>query len=176
MVDKKPKEIVQLKDKLDFIFKKFDSIFLKKLAKDEKKIDYNNLFFEIEDKSVVKSADFLKEIGTLYDLFVYLLNNSMKLIIVVENQIQFFKVITELKKIILSMKTDIADQSEEEKTKIFAKKGNVFSNVEILLEKRNNLIDQFSKNNIISMGEKFYDAPKKSEESISKKSEQKSDK
>ena len=176
MVDKKPKEIVQLKDKLDFIFKKFDSIFLKKLAKDEKKIDYNNLFFEIEDKSVVKSADFLKEIGTLYDLFVYLLNNSMKLIIVVENQIQFFKVITELKKIILSMKTDIADQSEEDKKKIFAKKGNVFSNVEILLEKRNNLIDQFSKNNIISMGEKFYDAPKKSEESISKKSEQKSDK
>ena len=74
------------------------------------------------------------------------------------------------------MKTDIADQSEEEKKKTFAKKGNVFSNVEILLEKRNNLIDQFSKNNIISMGEKFYDAPKKSEESISKKSEQKSDK
>ena len=129
----------------------------------KKKIDYNNLFFEIEDKSVVKSADFLKEIGTLYDLFVYLLNNSMKLIIVVENQIQFFKVITELKKIILSMKTDIADQSEEEKKKTIKKKGNVFSNVEILLEKRNNLIDQFSKNNIISMGEKFYDAPKKSE-------------
>ena len=34
---------------------------------------------------------------------------------------------------------------------------------------------QFSKNNIISKDEKFYDAPKKSEESISKKSEQKSD-
>ena len=159
-----------LKDKLDFIFKTFDSNFnntgkkfLIKLSKDETKIYYNNLLFEIDDKAVVKSADFLKEIGTLYDLFVYLLNNSMKLIIVVENQIQFFKVITELKKIILSMKTDIADQSEEEKKKIFAKKGNVFSNVEILLEKRNNLIDQFSKNNIISMGEKFYDAPKKSE-------------
>ena len=34
---------------------------------------------------------------------------------------------------------------------------------------------QFSKNNIISKDEKFYDAPKKSEESISEKSEQKSD-
>ena len=43
------------------------------------------------------------------------------------------------------MKTDIADQGEEEKKKIFAKKKkNVFSNVETLLEKRNNSIDQFS--------------------------------
>ena len=45
----------------------------------------------------------------------------------------------------------------------------------VLLEKRNNLIEQFSKNKIISMGEKFYDAPRKSEESISEKLEQKSD-
>ena len=56
-----------LKDKLDFIFKNFSSnfnstgkTFLIKLAKDEKKIDYNNLIFEIDDKSAVKSADFLK--------------------------------------------------------------------------------------------------------------------
>ena len=45
----------------------------------------------------------------------------------------------------------------------------------VLLEKRNNLIEQFSKNKIISMVEKFYDAPRKSEESISEKLEQKSD-
>ena len=45
-----------------------------KLAKDEKKIDYTNLFFEIDDKSVVKSDDFFKKIGTLYDLLIiYLL-------------------------------------------------------------------------------------------------------
>ena len=30
------------------------------LAKDEKKIDYNNLFFETDDKFVVKQVDFLK--------------------------------------------------------------------------------------------------------------------
>ena len=47
-------------------------------------------------------------------------------------------------------------------------------NAEMLL-KKGELIDQFSKNDIISKDEKFYDAPKKSEESISKKSEQKSD-
>ena len=72
MADKNPKEIVLLKDKLDYIFKKFGSnfnstgkSFLKRLAKDEKKIDYNNLFFEIDDKFVVKSVDFLKEFDTL---------------------------------------------------------------------------------------------------------------
>ena len=51
MVDKKTKKIVLLKDKLDFTFKNFGSNFkiieknfLKKLAKDEKKVDYNNFF------------------------------------------------------------------------------------------------------------------------------------
>ena len=52
VADKKPKEIVLLKDKLDFIFKNFGSNFnntgkkiLIKHAKEEKKIDYNNFFF-----------------------------------------------------------------------------------------------------------------------------------
>ena len=35
--------------------------------------------------------------------------------------------------------------------------------------------EQFTRNNIFSRNEKFYDTPKKSEESISKNSEQKSD-
>ena len=67
MADKKPKEFVLLKNKLDYIIKTFGlnfnntgKKFLKKLAKYEKKIDYNNLFFKIDDKSVVKSVDFLK--------------------------------------------------------------------------------------------------------------------
>ena len=57
--DKKPK-LVLLKDKLDHIFKTFGPHFnrteknlLKKLAKDERKIDYNNFLFEIDDGSVV---------------------------------------------------------------------------------------------------------------------------
>ena len=55
MVDKKPKKIVLLKDKLDHIFKNFGSNFNStgkqffiRLAKDERKIAYNNLFFEID--------------------------------------------------------------------------------------------------------------------------------
>ena len=121
MVDEKPKEIVLLKDKLDFIFKNFDSIFIKKLAKDEKKIDYNNLFFWIDDKSVVKSADFLKEIGTLYDLLIYLLDNFMRIATSAQTQIDFSKTITTLKMIISNLKTDITNESEEKKKKIFAR-------------------------------------------------------
>ena len=90
-------------------------------------------------------------------------------------QLDFFKAITSLKIIISSMKTDIKDQSEEEKKKIFAKQENVLSNGEMLLEKTGELVEQFSKNNIISNNEKFYDAPKRSEKSISEKLEQKSD-
>ena len=107
--------------------------FLIKLAKDEKRINHNNLFFSIDDNSVVKDADFLKEIGTLQ--------------IKVKNK----------------------------KKKIFAEQENVLSNAEMLLEKRNEWIGQSRKNNKIANDEKFYDAPEKSEESISEKSEQKSD-
>ena len=143
MVDKKPKKIVLLKDKLDFIFKNFGSNFnntgkkfLIKLAKDEKKIDYNNLFFKIDDKSIVRNVDFLEKIGTLHDLLIYLLDNSMRIVTSTETQIDFFKAITLLRIIISNLKTDITDQSEEQKKKIFAKQENVLSNAEMLLIKR----------------------------------------
>ena len=111
----------------------------------------------------------------MYDLLTYLLNNSMRIIISSEDQLKLLKAITVLKRIILSMKTGIIDQSQEQKKKIFAEQENVLSNAEMLLTKREELFEQFSKNNIISKEEKFYDAPKKSEESVSEKSEQKSD-
>ena len=182
MVDKKPKKIVLLKDELDFTFKNFVSNFnstgkkfLIKLDKDEKNIDYNNLFFSIDDKSVVKSVDFLKEIDTLHDLLIYLFDNLMRIVSSTETQIHFLKAITVLETIISNLKTGIIDQSEEQKKKFFAERENVLSSAEMLLEKRGELIIQFSNNNIISKDEKLYDAPKKSEESISEKSEQKSD-
>ena len=133
------------------------------------------MFFETEGKFVVKDADFLKQFGTLYDLLIYLLNNSMRIFTSAEDQIKLFKAVNLLKGIILSMKTDIKYQNEEEKKKNFAKQENVLSNAEMLLIKRGELIDQFSKYNIISKDEKFYGASKKSEESISEKSEQESD-
>ena len=88
VTDKKSKEIVLLKD-------------------------YNNLFFEIDYNSVVESADFLKEIGTFYDLLIYLLDNPTNPITSVHIQSDFFKAITTLKIIISNLKTDITDQSEE---------------------------------------------------------------
>ena len=106
---------------------------------------------------------------------IYLLNNSIRIISSAKAQTEFLEAITALKIIISSIKTDITDQSEEEKNKIFVEQENVLSNAEMLLIKRGELIKQFSKNNIISKNEKLYDAPKKSEESISEKSEQKSD-
>ena len=175
MADKKSKEIVLLKDKLDHIFKNFGpnfnitgKNFLVKLAKDEKKIDYNNLFFEIGDRSVARSVDSLDEIGSLTILTIL-----WKLLLLQKLKFIFFKAITVLKKIISGMKTDITDQSEELKKKIFAEKENVLSNAEMLFKKRGELINQFSKKNIVWKGEKFYDAPKKSEESILEKSKQK---
>ena len=133
------------------------------------------LFFEIDDKSVDKNVGFLEEIDTLYDLLIYLLDNSTRITNSAQVQLNFFKAITTSKIIISNLKKDITDQSEEQKKKIFAEQENVLSNAEMLLIKRGELINQFSKNNIISKNEKFYDAPKKGEESTSDKLEQKSD-
>ena len=93
-----------------------------------------------------------------YDLLIYSLDNHINLINSAEIQGDFFKAIITVK-IFISNITDVTDQSEEEKNKIFAKQENVLNNAKMLLIKRGDLIDQFSKNNIISMGEQFYDAP-----------------
>ena len=164
-----------LKQELVYIFKSFGSNFnstgknfIMKLAKDEKKTDYNILFFEINNKSVVKSVGFLEEIGTLYDLLVYLLDNSMRIVTSTQTQGDFLKAITILRIIISNIKTDITDQSKEEK-KIFAEQENVLSSAQMLLIKRRELLDQSAKNNIISKNEKIFDAPKKIGKSTLKK-------
>ena len=109
VANKKPKETVLLKDKLDFTFcqnfgQNFNSTgkkhFLKKLAQDKKRIDYNNLFLEMKDKSVSKDADFLKEFGTLYDLLLYFFD-CMRMTTSVKDQIMFLEAVTTLEAIIL---------------------------------------------------------------------------
>ena len=57
------------------------------------------MFFEIGDKSVVKSVDFLEEFGTLYDLLIYLFDNAERIIISSEDQLNFLKTISVLKKL-----------------------------------------------------------------------------
>ena len=122
VVDKKLKKVVLLKDKLDHIFGNFGSNlnstgkkFLIRLAKDEKKIDYNNLFFKINDAPIVKDIGFLKEIDILYDLLIYLLDNFMRIVTSAQTPIDFFKVITVLRIIISNIKTDITYQRRRKK-------------------------------------------------------------
>ena len=57
------------------------------------------------------------------------------------------------------MKTDITDQSDEQKQKIFTEQEKFLSNAKMLLKKGGEFMEQFSKNNIISKGEQFYDPP-----------------
>ena len=130
------------------------------------------MFFKSNEASVVKSVDFLEEIGTLHDLLIYLFDNPIRIVTSTQAQKDFFKAITVLKKIISSMKTDITDQSEEQKKKIFAEQENVLRNAEInvLLIKRGELLDQFAKNNIISKNDKFFGEPKKIVKSAPEKS------
>ena len=59
----------------------------------------------------------------------------MRIITSAETQTEFLKAITVLIIIISNMKTDITDQSEEQKKKILAKQENVLSNAEMLLKK-----------------------------------------
>ena len=100
------------------------------------------MFFEIDDKYVVKSVDFLKEIGTLYDLLIYLLDNSMRITTSAQTQLDCFKTMATLEIIISNLKTDITDQSEEQKKKIFAEQESVLNNAELLLKKRNDILNQ----------------------------------
>ena len=61
---------------------------------------------------------------------IYLFDNPMRIVSSTETQTHFLKAITVLKIIISNLKTDITDQSEEEKKKIFAKQKNVLSNAD----------------------------------------------
>ena len=114
------------------------------------------MFFKISDKFIVKSVDFLEEIGTLYDLLIYLLDNSKRLFISTETQLDLGKAISMLKIIITNMQTGIKDQGEEQKNEIIAEQESVLNNVKVLLGKRGKLIDQFANNNIISKIEKKF--------------------
>ena len=66
-----------------------ENIFLKSLLKMKKRLIII-IFFQIDDKSVVKSIDFKKKIGTLYDLLIYLLDNSINLIASTQTRLDFF--------------------------------------------------------------------------------------
>ena len=79
------------------------------------------MFFSIDDKSVVKSVDFLEEFGTLYNLLIYLLDKSIGIISSTKAQTDFLEAIAVFKKIISSIKTDVRDQNKEQKKENFCR-------------------------------------------------------
>ena len=80
--EEKPEKIVFLKDTLYDTLMGFDMNFmdkgrniLKKLARDKRLINYNNLLFRTSNP-IIKNFDFLKRFGTLYDLLIGLLSEN----------------------------------------------------------------------------------------------------
>ena len=175
---KEPRKIVQLKDRLDYIFTNFSSNFnstgknfLKKLPKDEEKIDYNNLFFEIDD-SVIRSYDFLENVGTLYDLLINLLNENETILDSSAMQLDLNKIMLWLKSIISKKNENITDKSKKQ-TKNFFAPNSVITNSSELITKTGDIINQFNKGNIITKSEKFSEALKKITESITEEKSKK---
>ena len=81
----KPGKIVLLNDNENDVLMTFDmnvsderKNMFKKLAKDERMINYNNLLFKTGNPSI-SNFDFLKRLGTLFDLLTDLLNEKISI-------------------------------------------------------------------------------------------------
>ena len=107
-------------------------------------IDYNNLVFEIDDP-VIKSFDFLENVGTLYDLLINLLNENENIPDSSAMQIYLAKVTSKLQTTISEKIENVPDKSEKQKKEIFATQSSVLTNLSELIEKRNDIINQFRK-------------------------------
>ena len=113
------------------------------LAKDEEKIDHNDLFFETDDL-VIRSYDFLENV-TLYDLLINLVNENETILDSSTMQLDLTKIIFSRKSIISKKNENITDNSEKEKKDIFAAPNSVLINLSELVKKRNDIINQFTK-------------------------------
>ena len=79
-------------------------------------MNYNNLFFEIDDP-VIKSFDFLENVGMLYDLLINLLNENENIHNSLVMQIYLAKIISKLKTTISEKNENITAESEKQKKK-----------------------------------------------------------
>ena len=144
--------------------------FLKKLAKGEEKIDYNDLLFEIDDP-VIKNYDFLENLGMLYDLLINLLNEDETIFDAPAMQLDLTKIIYSLKSIIAKKFENIIDKSEKQKKEIFAAQNSVLIKFNELVNKIGDIINQITKKNIISKSKKFFEANEKITESVAEQSD-----
>ena len=102
------------------------------------------MFFEIDDL-VIRSYDFLENVGTLYDLLINLLNENETILDSSTMQLDLTKIIFSRKSIISKKNENITDNSEKEKKDIFAAPNSVLINLSELFKKRNDIINQFTK-------------------------------
>ena len=109
------------------------------------------MFFEIDDP-VIRSYDFLENVGTLYDLLINLLNEN-------ETILDSSAMQLDLTRIMKILQTKAKNKKKKE---IFAAPSSVLSNLSELFKKRGDIINQFAKGKIIN-------APKKITESVTEK-------
>ena len=89
---------------------------IKKLAKDQRLVNCNDLFFKTGNP-ITKNFDFLKRLGTLYDLLIDLLNEKITILKATREQNEMISKIEELKDFISLEQESIAQRKD-----IFQKK------------------------------------------------------
>ena len=118
-----------LKDKLYHILRTFEMKFsndegkniLKKLARDERMINYNSLFFKTGNP-VINNFDFLERFGTLYDILLDLRKEKVDTDEALREQNEMITKIEELGNLVLLDEKGIKEEENkgaknEEKTK-----------------------------------------------------------
>ena len=93
------------------------------------------MFFEIDDP-VIRSYDFLENVGTLYDLLINLLNENETILDSSSMQLNLTKIMFSLKSIIFKKIKNITDKSEKQKKEIFAAPNTVLTNLSVLIKKK----------------------------------------
>ena len=85
---------------------------LKNLARDERMINYSNLFYKTGDPGI-KNFDFLKRFGTLFDLLIDFLNVKTNINKAKQEQKEMINKIDELKNLILLKAKSITKKKAE---------------------------------------------------------------
>ena len=84
---------------------------LQKVAKDERMINYNNLFSKAGNH-IIKNFGFLKRFGTLYDFLIDLINEKTSTLKAVRKQNEMINKIEELKDFILLEEKSITNKNK----------------------------------------------------------------
>ena len=131
---------------------------LKKLARDERMINYNNLFFR-SGSPAIENYVFLKKFGILYDFLIDFLNERIDIIKASKEQSEMTKKINKLRNFVLSEEERINNEKsrgavKKSKTKAQRRENislqrSVINNVIKLHDKLNIIIDAFINKNIL---------------------------